>query len=116
MRSTITALCLLLAVPSTSLAAEYYLEADDWARPRSGEAVRQMPGLREATREWMSSSGAVLTIRYAGGDDGTLWAEEVRDWLVALGIASSALRVEPGGSDEGRLELVVTSGAAAGRP
>jgi len=78
-------------------AAEWLLPPEAWARPRDGAAVRA----------WMAApEGSTLVIRYPGGEAGLVWASELRDWLVALGVPPAALSLAPGAGGEGlRLAL-----------
>ena len=85
----------------------YTLDATLWARPRSGEAVVTLPPVRGAVHELLSQPGSYLAIRYPGGEEGSLWAEEVRDWLVALGLEPQLLLMQPGLAHDDRVELQV---------
>lgn len=93
------ALSVAVAVPPvTAPAADgFVVLADDWARPRSGESVVALPSLREAVHAWLAADGASLVVVHPGGERGTLWGGEVRDWLVALGVAPSRIVLQPGG-------------------
>jgi len=106
---------LLLVLPALVLAdGPFTLDAAEWARPRSGEAVAAMPTVREAVYVWAQSPGAALVIRHPRGEAGILWAEELRDWLVALGVPSADIDLRVGSGLEGRVELAiarVSSGA-----
>jgi hypothetical protein len=86
---------------------EVWIDAEAWARPRSGAVVASMPAVRTLVQTWMDRPGWVLQIRYPGGEEGLLWAEELHDWLIALGVSSRSLRKLPGVSAEDRLELAV---------
>lgn len=100
----------LLSVPTTTLAESWTLEASAWARPRDGHTVVTMAPLPTVVRAWSRRSDAQLVVRYAGGEDGELWATELGDWLVALGVPGSAITLTPGGRPE-RLELEITEGS-----
>ena len=63
--------------------------------------------VRDAVGELLANPGSVLQIRYPGGESGSLWAEELRDWLVALGIPQARLKVEPGSADEESIDLIL---------
>lgn len=78
---------LLILAPVAALAAGATITADQWASPRSGERVARLPGL-EQTIAAFDPASAQIVIHYAPGESGTLWAEELRSWLVALGIPS----------------------------
>lgn len=92
-----------LAAPRT-----FIVGIDDWARPRSGEHIVAFQELRDLATVWSTAAeGSVIEIRYPGGDEGGLWAGELRDWLVALGIASEHIRLTPGSARVDRIELVI---------
>ena len=74
-------------------------------QPRSGERLVQLPVLREAALDWIEGRSRRLTIRYPGGEEGTFWARELRDWLVALGVASSNIELLPGASEADALVI-----------
>ena len=97
----------LLAVPGLVVAESWTLEADAWARPRSGEVVADMAPVREAVQAWLAEEDARLIVRYPGGESGQLWASELRGWLVALGLEPDRVELYPGAATEGTLELAV---------
>ncbi|MGD8379961.1 MAG: hypothetical protein PVI37_06685 [Gammaproteobacteria bacterium] len=97
----------LVAAPV--LAADHVITAEDWSRPRSGKALLAMKPVKAAVQEWRGEKDAHIVILYAGGDAGNLWALEVRDWLVALGIPSKDLDVRAGGPSDDRIVLSVES-------
>ncbi len=99
----------MVSVPVTALADSWTLDASAWARPRDGRTVVTMTPLPTVVRAWSRRSDAQLVVRYAGGETGELWATELGDWLVALGIPASAITLTPGGRPE-RLELEITEG------
>ena len=82
-------------VPAMAGAAQT-LSTDLFLQPRSGRSLSQVPALRQVVRDWIEGRAQRLTIRYPGGEDGTLWASELRDWLVALGVASANIELLPG--------------------
>ncbi len=94
---------LLSAAPCVAHATRYTVTAEDWARPRSGERVARLPALRGLEQELAAHSGLRIGIRYAGGDEGLLWAEELRGWLVALGISGERIQLHPGLDTDDRL-------------
>ncbi len=79
--------------------------AEQWARPRSGEAVAQLPELARLVEALDRNPSQRLVVRHASGDDGTLWAEELRSWLVALGIPSENVELAPGALEADKLLL-----------
>ena len=96
--------------PSSIVLAEqkvFVLDALLWARPRTGAEVSAMPPLRDAVQSMLNNPGSTLAISYPGGDDGGLWAQELFDWLVSLGIEPGLLSMQPGSAFDDRIELRV---------
>jgi len=100
----------LAAVLLISLAAQagerqWLLNADDWARPRDGRSIAQMAPLPDLVAGWSAETGQRLLIRYPGGEEGLLWAYELRSWLVALGVPMEAQELVAGSHRADRIEL-----------
>ncbi|HEX7029847.1 MAG TPA: hypothetical protein VF254_04570 [Gammaproteobacteria bacterium] len=91
---------------SLQAADSWTLSASEWSRPRSGAAVLAMTPVAEAVRAWQAadSDTSRLQLRYPGGEEGSLWAAELQDWLVALGVPPGAIELVAGGSP-GELEI-----------
>lgn len=100
-------LLLLTGLTGVAMAESWNLDRTAWSRPRSGEVVRSMPPVAEAVREWQSREAADLALIYPGGEEGELWAAELRDWLIALGVEAEAVRLQPGAPDGDTLVLRV---------
>lgn len=83
----------------------FEVSAEQWARPRSGERIVAFTSLQYLVRRLDERASTVVTIRYAGGDEGLLWAEELRGWLVALGIPGDRMRLRTGLQVQDRLVL-----------
>ena len=84
------------------------LSAELWARPRSGAAVAAMPAVRESVQDLLSAPAeAKLVIRYPGGEEGNLWAEELHVWLISLGIDANLMDLRPGSSEPDQIELYI---------
>ena len=94
-----------LAAPAG--AAEFELGADTWARPRTADSVRRMEPVGGAARAWMSDPAQVLELQYPGGETGMLWAEELRDWLVSLGVPLDRIQTLAGSAAADRLLIRV---------
>ncbi len=71
------------------------ITAEQWARPRSAAAIARLPELPGFIAAFDREPGGRVIVRYAGGDEGSLWAEELRSWLVALGIPSAHIELRP---------------------
>lgn len=76
------------------------IAAEQWARPRSGRSVAAFPGLAAFVAQLERAPDKRLALRFASGDETALWAEELRAWLVALGLPSARLALEPGSSSD----------------
>jgi len=69
----------------------FSISADQWALPRSGAALLKLAPLRAAVEDWIAHPDARIVVVHAGSDVGNLWAGELADWLVALGVPSDHL-------------------------
>ena len=85
----------------------FTLSADEWARPRTGAVIPQLTAIRSAVRYWGKGSDRAMIIRYPGEDTGELWAAELRDWLISLGVPSDYILLLSGSqaADEIKLEV-----------
>jgi len=108
----------LLATPCLAIEATFeaeantnsevgILEAEMWARPRTGARVAAMPAVKKMVRRLLASPDARLVIRYPGGEEGSLWAEELHVWLVALGIEAASMDMRPGSKQADQIELFI---------
>ena len=86
-------LFLLLSPVVQAASATVTISAIEWARPRHGEVIVRLGGLAELVRGVLESPERRVFIHYPGGEEGMLWAEELRSWLVALGIDSSRIEL-----------------------
>ena len=103
--------CLLLLIFPLTLQAEarrWVLSADEWARPRDGQSVARMTPLPEVISSWSAEKGQRLLIHYPGGEEGLLWASELRAWLVALGVPMEDQELVAGSHQADRIELELT--------
>ena len=85
----------------------FTLSADEWARPRTGAVIPQLSAVRSAVNYWGKGSDKAMIIRYPGEDTGELWAAELRDWLISLGVPSDYILLSSGtqAADEIKLEV-----------
>ena len=99
---------LALAAPAMANTLRIYtLSADEWARPRGGDVIPQMAAVRSAVNYWGKGADAIVVIRYPGEDSGELWAAELRDWLISLGVPSDYIRLVAGVQQADEIKLVV---------
>ena len=93
----------LLSLPVFSLAESVTITAEQWARPRSGTYVTGLKSLQEQLAAFDRSTDKRLIIHYPGDEKGMLWAEELRAWLVALGVPSARIKLK---SDFGQIDII----------
>ena len=79
---------LFLLLPLGVRAETVSVSAETWASPRSGQSVSRIPELGRLVAAFDRDPESRILIRHAGGDEGALWAEELRSWLVSLGVPS----------------------------
>ena len=111
-RTTIASLIFvgLLAITSVAGASSvriFSLSADEWARPRGGDVIPELEAVRAAVSYWGRGSDSLVIIRHPGGDSGELWAAELRDWLISLGLPSDYIRLVSGTQSADQINLVV---------
>lgn len=119
MKYLVTLIFMLVILSSQALQAEATfttknhqglrtLSAESWARPRSGASVAMMPAVRAAVQDLLSAPAASkLVIRYPGGEEGSLWAEELHVWLISLGVDAALMELRPGSSESDQIELYI---------
>ena len=95
----------LVCSAMTVHAEVFEVSTEQWARPRNGERIVAFESLQKLVRHLDKKATAVVVIRYAGGDEGLLWAEELRGWIIALGISGDRVRLHAGLPDRDRLVL-----------
>ncbi len=71
------------------------LSAAQLAQPRTGRKIARIPGLGNLISSFQERRGERLIMHYPAGDKGTLWAEELRAWLVALGVPGKRIALDP---------------------
>lgn len=95
----------LLCAAGAARAADCAVSAEEWSRPRSAAMVVALPGVRECVARWQQDPRQRLVIVHAAGEEGALWANELRDWLVALGVPGARLQLRAVGTDPERVLL-----------
>ena len=94
-----------IGAPVTLL--EMSLGYQDWPKRRSAYAVLELDPVRAVLSVFSEDGDQNVIVRYPGGDGGNAWALEVREWLVALGVPSHFITLEPGSGGEARLLILV---------
>ncbi len=110
MKSKLTYLCLLalLALPVQANSLRIFdVSADEWSRPRNGAVIAEFGSIRAAVEYWEKAADHGILIRYPGEDSGEIWATELRDWLVSLGIPNDYIELVPGSQSADEIRLIV---------
>ena len=107
--NNLCALCLVFAsvAVQASTSRIFVLSADEWSRPRSGAVIAEFEALRAAVSYWDKVDRAIIVVRYPGEDSGELWAAELRDWLISLGVPSDYIRLVAGTQAADEIRLLV---------
>jgi len=87
----------------------FNLSEELWARPRSGAVIPHMEPLKLAVAYWESGTDVYMMLSYPGGDSGEIWASELKDWLVSLGIPSQFILLSAGFQVEDEIKILVGS-------
>ncbi len=103
----VTVLLILLASSVSSYAQVWALSADLWASPRTAERVSKMNSVRTMVQTWQKQPQRILDIYYPGGEEGIIWANELKDWLIALGIPAEKIQTHPGNDSEDQLTMSI---------
>jgi len=103
------ALVSLLALTQVQAEGIYSISHAQWTQPKRVETVLQMPAIKSVLSDFEKSPSSQLLVLYPGGDEGTLWAHDIKAWLVSLGIASRQIELRPGSGESTSVELQVGS-------
>ena len=83
----------------------FEISAEQWARPRSGERVIEIVALQNLVHLLDERADTRVAVHHAGGDEGLLWAVELRGWLIALGVPGNRISLRSGLQIRDRLVL-----------
>ena len=92
-------------IPKTLL--EQPIFGENWPDRRTTKTVLSIQPIKKLLELFVESTRYQVTIRHPGGDKGNAWALELREWLVALGIPSHYIVLEPGSGGQDRLLLLL---------
>ena len=85
------------------------LHANEWSVPKQATTLLEMPAIKKSMQKLQQNTHSILKIKYPGGDEGTLWVNELRSWLVALGLSSNRIELVQGSAISTTIELEVLS-------
>ena len=102
---------ILWVFAGTAVAIEtgHELTREQWSVARNPESIVAMPGLSRAMQDFQATPNPRLRIHYPGGNEGNLWAAELRGWLVTLGVPSTDLEMLVGSTNVDTIDLEVIS-------
>ena len=86
---------------------EMPLRYQDWPQRRSAHTVLELDPVRAVLSVFSEDGDQNVIVRHPGGDGGNAWALEFREWLVALGVPSTFITLEPGSGGADRLLILV---------
>ena len=86
---------------------EMPLRYQDWPERRSAHVMLELDPVRAVLSVFSEKGGQNVIVRHPGGDGGNAWALEFREWLVALGVPSHFITLEPGSGGADRLLILV---------
>ncbi|MDH3342693.1 MAG: hypothetical protein OEM07_03125 [Gammaproteobacteria bacterium] len=75
------------------------LTEEQWDLVKQGEQLLKMPVLQDLIDTLSLQTGQVIELRYPGGEEGELWVEELKDWLISLAIPSKYLLAVAGSGE-----------------
>ena len=87
----------------------FNLSAEQWTRPRAGEVIPQLEPVRLAVAYWESGVDASILLSHAGEDSGEIWAAELKDWLVTLGVPADFIILSSGLQSDDEIRILVGS-------
>ena len=109
MRKLIISTVMLLFTSNLFAADVELLHANEWSVPKQSTTILAMPAIHKSMNKLQKNVNAVLKIKYPGGDEGTLWVNELRSWLIALGLSSTRIDLVQGSAISTTIELEVLS-------
>ena len=86
---------------------EMPLRYQDWPQRRSARVVLELGPVRAVRSVFSEDGSQIVIVRHPGGYGGDAWALEFREWLVALGVPSQFITLEPGSGGADRLLILV---------
>lgn len=83
------------------------LHSDEWLLPKQAKTLLAMPAIYKSMEKLKNNIESTLQLKYPGGDEGTLWVNELRSWLVALGLSSKRIKLTQGSAISTTIEFEV---------
>ncbi|MBT9612518.1 MAG: hypothetical protein IV108_04530 [Burkholderiales bacterium] len=98
---------IVLALGSMGVAAQTFeVPAELWLAPRSGQAMRDNTQMSKAFAAYFQLAQPRVRLHHHKRDESSAHAEELRGWLIALGIEASRIElVEDSPTDQLTLDI-----------
>lgn len=103
----LTGVLLLAAATTRAAISEEVVAAGKWEAPTTVEEAAARPALNRTLSAYLNESGRWVRLAHAGGAEGSAWAQDMRAWLITLGIPVNRIQIDPGMTEPGRLSLTV---------
>lgn len=103
----LSALLVLFPVSESIADSKIYVSSEQWARTRSVNSFIGIAGLKKIIERMDKNKSMIIGIHYPGGESGQLWAQQFRNRLVALGVASNRIKLIHGASRENHLGISI---------
>jgi len=104
-------IAVLATAPMASAASwEATVGFDEWRSHVAGGRVLELDAVAELLGRFEEREGIVVTIRHPGGDAGSRWGVEFRDYLVTYGVPSRHMELVPGSGGLDILHVSLTEG------
>lgn len=84
---------------------------EQWSRPRTGTMIISLQELNGLVKRLDRFPNRHLVLRHRTVDNGILWVEELRAWLIALGVSSDRIVLTPGLQQKGVVDIRISSGS-----
>ena len=95
--------------PMIASAQRFGVPAELWLAPRSGQAIRSNAQISKALDSYFQLAEARVRLHHHKRDESSAQAEELRGWLIALGIDASRIElVEDSPIDQLTLDITDT--------
>jgi hypothetical protein len=94
MKQLSSALWLLLWAANAAPADPFVVAPEVWDRPRTARVIYEQPAIKQAIAAYLAQPvSAQLVIHHAIAPDAGLQAEELRTWLMVLGVDAGRVRL-----------------------
>lgn len=109
MKNFIPGLIFIFLSTTTLTAEAEILHADEWLLPKQAATILALPAISKSMEQLQKDASSSLLLKYPGGDEGNLWVNELRSWLITLGLSSKRIELIQGSANSTAIELEILS-------